>query len=48
MSAITYKCPNCGGELKFDPGKQQYHCEYCISDFDQETLDQLQPERGTE
>ena len=24
MSAITYKCPNCGGELKFDPGKQQY------------------------
>ena len=31
MAAITYKCPNCGGGLVFDPGTQKYKCEYCLS-----------------
>lgn len=39
MSAISYKCPNCGGELKFDPGTQKFECEYCMSYFTQEELD---------
>lgn len=34
MSAVSYKCPNCGGELKFDPKTQKYKCEYCVSAFD--------------
>ena len=34
MAAITYKCPNCGGGLVFDPGTQKYKCEYCLSLFD--------------
>ena len=36
MPAITYKCPNCGGELIFDPGSGQYKCEYCLSKFTEE------------
>lgn len=48
MPVITYKCPNCGGELKFDPERQGYRCEYCLSDFDQETVEKLEPERGAE
>ena len=40
MSAVSYKCPNCGGELTFDPQTQKYKCEYCFSYFteDQEEL----------
>ena len=48
MSVITYKCPNCGGELKFDPESQSYHCEYCLSDFSQDAVEQLEPDRGQE
>lgn len=34
MAAITYKCPNCGGDLRFDPESQKYRCEYCRSEID--------------
>lgn len=33
MAAITYKCPNCGGGLIFEPETQRYRCEYCLSRF---------------
>lgn len=33
MSVITYKCPNCGGDLQFHPETQKFNCEYCRSDF---------------
>lgn len=33
MTVITYKCPNCGGELVFDPKSQKYRCGYCLSEF---------------
>ncbi|MFT4104950.1 MAG: TFIIB-type zinc ribbon-containing protein [Lacrimispora sp.] len=35
---LTYKCSNCGGPLKFDPEKQKYACEYCLSQFTQEEV----------
>nr|WP_314465724.1 TFIIB-type zinc ribbon-containing protein [uncultured Clostridium sp.] len=35
---ISYKCPNCGGPLKFNPQKQKYACEYCLSEFAQDAL----------
>lgn len=43
MSAISYKCPNCGGELTFDPKNQEYKCEYCFSHFAQEELEAANP-----
>lgn len=43
MAVITYKCPNCGGDLRFDPESQRYQCEYCRSDFSQEELDRMTP-----
>lgn len=43
MSALTYKCPNCGGGLVFDPKTQRYACEYCLSEFTEEELDALAP-----
>lgn len=42
MAVITYKCPNCGADLKFDPEHQDYRCEYCESAFTQEELEQMQ------
>lgn len=27
----TFPCPNCGGELEWDPAKQEMHCPYCDS-----------------
>lgn len=49
MSAtITYKCPNCGGGLQFDPDKQKYTCEYCLSEFTQEELERLSPEASAD
>ena len=41
MAAITYKCPNCGGGLIFEPETQKYKCEYCLSRFMQVDLEGL-------
>ena len=43
MAVISYKCPNCDGELVFHPATQKYKCEYCASAFSQEELEQMQP-----
>lgn len=40
MSVVTYKCPNCGGGLVFEPGPQQFACHYCGSQFAQEAIRQ--------
>ena len=44
MSAISLKCPNCDGELIFDPGTQKYKCEYCNSLFSQEETASVEKE----
>ena len=38
IKTIQYKCPNCGGELKFNAEKQKFSCEYCLSDFTEEQI----------
>lgn len=43
MSVVSFKCPNCDGELIFDPATQEYKCEYCNSLFTQEELDTPEP-----
>lgn len=42
MELLSYKCPNCGGDVRFDPSSQKYKCEYCLSLFTQDELDRLQ------
>lgn len=32
-STVSYKCPNCGGELVFDADRQKFICGWCCSDF---------------
>ena len=43
MEVITYKCPNCGGDLTFDPASGKYKCEYCLSSFTQEEAERANP-----
>lgn len=48
MAVISFKCPNCDGELIFDPVSQKYKCEYCQSLFSQSELDAANPVKGQE
>ena len=48
MAVISLKCPNCDGELIFDPSSGKYKCEYCFSLFSQEELDAMQPAAAPE
>lgn len=45
MATVNYKCPNCGGPLKFNPDKQMFSCEYCMSDFEEQKIQQLYAEQ---
>lgn len=35
---LQYKCPCCGGEIKFDSSTQQMKCPYCDTTFDVNSL----------
>lgn len=40
MAVVSYKCPNCDAGLYFQPEKQLFHCDYCLSDFVRAQLEQ--------
>lgn len=46
MAVISYKCPNCDGELVFSPATQNFKCEYCMSMFSQEELEAMKQDLG--
>lgn len=48
MSVISYKCPNCDGDLRFEPESQSYRCSYCTSLFTAEELDEMKPASSSE
>lgn len=44
MNSITYKCPNCGGGLVFEPESQKFKCDYCLSKFAEDELVSAAPD----
>jgi len=42
LSVITYKCPNCGGALEFNANTQNWKCEFCLSDFNNDEIKALE------
>lgn len=42
MELMSYKCPNCGAGLKFDPASQEFKCEYCLSVFSEEEIRRME------
>lgn len=45
MATVNYKCPNCAAPLKFNPDKQLFSCEYCLSDFTEQKIQEMYAER---
>ncbi len=43
MPTIAYKCPNCGGEITYAPGKGSFTCPYCESHFTEEEISTATP-----
>ena len=37
-SAVTYQCPNCSAGLIFNPEKDLFCCEFCLSEFTEADL----------
>ena len=37
-SAVTSKCPNCGGDLVWNAESQLFLCSWCSSDFPEEDI----------
>ena len=37
-ATVTYQCPNCSAGLTFDPAKQRFCCEFCLSEFTKKEL----------
>ncbi len=48
MAVMSYKCPNCGGGLTFDPAKQKVVCEYCLSEFTEEEMEAAEAGEASE
>lgn len=40
-NTVQYKCPNCGGDIRFSPEKQGYDCEWCMSSFTQQQIQEI-------
>ncbi len=41
MDVKLYRCPNCNADLKFDPDKQKFCCEYCRSEFTNQEINNM-------
>ncbi len=35
---VAYQCPCCGAGLSYNPEKQKFACEFCLSEFDESDL----------
>ena len=44
MEIKEYKCPNCGGAVKFNSAIQKMKCPYCDAEFEITALDEYQKE----
>ena len=42
MDIKEYKCPNCGGSVKFDASSQGMKCPYCDAEFEIDALEEYQ------
>ena len=38
---LQYKCPCCGGAIEFNSGVQKMKCPFCDTEFEMETLKEL-------
>lgn len=41
METYMYKCPNCDSGLEYDAKTHIFHCDYCLSDFTADELEEI-------
>ena len=46
MDIKEYKCPNCGGAVKFDSSSQKMKCPFCDTEFEIKALEEYQKEQA--
>ncbi len=46
MDVKLYQCPNCSADLKFDPDKQLFCCEYCRSEYTETDINNMIAQRN--
>ncbi|MCL2318651.1 MAG: hypothetical protein FWC45_01095, partial [Treponema sp.] len=47
MEIKEYKCPNCGGAVKFDSSSQKMKCPFCGTEFEVSALEEYQKDLQT-
>lgn len=45
MGTVNYNCPSCAAPLTFNPERQRFCCEYCLSEFSPEKIQQIYAKR---
>ncbi len=45
MAVTSYKCPSCGAAIHFKPELQKFHCDYCLSEYTQEEINDIYKEK---
>ena len=40
-TSVSYKCPNCSAPLSFLPGNDKVTCEYCGTEFEVRTIEEM-------
>lgn len=48
MATKSYKCPSCGAGIQFKPALQKFHCDYCLSEYTEEEIDNTTHSHQTE
>lgn len=47
-TTLSYKCPNCGAPLLFDPSNESFKCEFCLSSFKRDEIDNTEAAKKAE
>lgn len=44
MTTKSYKCPSCGAGIHFKPSLQKFKCDFCLSEYTEEEIDDIYKE----
>lgn len=44
MVTHSYKCPSCGAGIHFKPATQKFKCDFCLSEYTEEEIDEIYKE----
>ncbi|HAE92677.1 MAG TPA: hypothetical protein DCG60_08570, partial [Tissierella sp.] len=41
MATYSYKCPSCGAGIHFKPALQKFKCDFCLSEYTEEEIEDI-------